>query len=72
MFSFPSDNRKNRARLQVGDSDWSSPQSFDAIGSIYSVALKSTTGRTEMNVGVSVTEGEGKVSFLVSRLIELI
>jgi vacuolar protein sorting-associated protein 13A/C len=67
MFSFPSENRKNRARLQVGDSDWSSPQSFDAIGSAYSVALKSTTGRTEMNVGVSVTEGEGKVSCSCNR-----
>jgi len=61
MFSYQSDNKKNRSRLKVGDSQWSSPQSFDAIGSTYSVALKSQSGRSEMNVGVSIVEGEGKV-----------
>ncbi|KAF2674902.1 vacuolar protein sorting-associated protein 13 [Microthyrium microscopicum] len=60
MFSFPSENRKNRARIKVGDSQWSSPQSFDAIGSTYNVTLKSASQRTEMNVGVSIVEGEGK------------
>jgi vacuolar protein sorting-associated protein 13A/C len=61
MFSFPNDNRKNRVRLKIGDSDWSSPQSFDAIGSTYSVGLKSVNSRAQMAVGVSITEGEGKV-----------
>jgi vacuolar protein sorting-associated protein 13A/C len=61
MFSFPTDDRKNRALLKVGDSEWSKPQSFDAIGSTYSVALNSSTGRQEMDIGVSVEEGEGKV-----------
>ena len=61
MFSFPSDDRKNRALLKVGDSNWSKPQSFDAIGSTYDVTLPSTAGRSEMHVGVTVEEGEGKV-----------
>lgn len=61
MFSFPSDERKNRALIKVGDSAWSKPQSFDAIGSTYHVALPSTDGRTEMHVGVTVSQGEGKV-----------
>jgi vacuolar protein sorting-associated protein 13A/C len=63
MFSFPTDDRKNRALLKVGESDWSKPQSLDAIGSTYSVTLNSSAGRQEMDVGVSVEEGEGKVCF---------
>ena len=61
MFSFPTDDPKNRALLKIDDSAWSKPQSFDAIGSNYSVALQSSNGRSEMHVGVSVEEGEGKV-----------
>jgi vacuolar protein sorting-associated protein 13A/C len=64
MFAFPQDKGKNRARLKIGDSDWSSPQSFDAIGSTYSVSIKSTVDRSQMVVGVSIVEGEGKVSCL--------
>jgi len=60
MFSFPSDDRKNRAMLKVGDTTWSKPQSFDAIGSTFDVALPSSTSKTEMHVGVSIAEGEGK------------
>ena len=60
MFSYPSDDRKNRALLRVGDSGWSKPQSFDAIGSTFDAAIPGSQGRTEMHVGVSVAEGEGK------------
>jgi vacuolar protein sorting-associated protein 13A/C len=62
MFSFPTDDRKNRALMKLGDSQWSKPQSFDAIGSTYNVTLPSASGRTEMNIGVAIEEGEGKVS----------
>lgn len=62
MFSFPTDDHKNRALIKVGDTSWSKPQSFDAIGSTYNVALPSAQGRSEMHVGVTVEEGEGKVS----------
>ena len=60
MFSFPSDDRKNRAMLKIGDSSWSKPQSFDAIGSAFDAVLPSTNNRSEMHVGVSVAEGDGK------------
>src|SRR2546429_5907278 len=34
MFSYPNnDDQRNRVILKVGDSNWSRPQSFDAIGS---------------------------------------
>ena len=61
MFSYPGgEDRKNRASIKVGDSAWSKPQSFDAIGSSFETTLPSANGKSEMNVGVSVAEGEGK------------
>ena len=61
MFSFPTDDQKNRALIKVGDSSWSKAQSFDAIGSEYNVQVPSSSGKSEMHVGVSVMQGEGKV-----------
>ncbi|KAF2749676.1 vacuolar protein sorting-associated protein 13 [Sporormia fimetaria CBS 119925] len=60
MFSYPTDDKKNRALLKLGDSGWSKPQSLDAIGSNYAVSLPATQARAEMQIGVSVAEGEGK------------
>ncbi|MCJ1472238.1 hypothetical protein MMC13_000885 [Lambiella insularis] len=60
MFSYPSDDRKNRALLKIGNSTWSKPQSFDAIGSSFDAVIPSSTSRSEMHVGISVAEGEGK------------
>ncbi|KAL8703518.1 MAG: hypothetical protein Q9201_003303 [Fulgogasparrea decipioides] len=60
MFSYPSDDRKNRATLKVGDSSWSKPQSFDAIGSTFEAVLPSPSSQSELSVGISVAEGEGK------------
>jgi vacuolar protein sorting-associated protein 13A/C len=62
LFSFPRDKGKKRASIKVGKSKFSSPQSFDAIGSTYSVALKAPDSPLEMTAGVSIEEGEGKVS----------
>lgn len=60
LFSYPSDDRKNRALLKIGDSSWSKPQSFDAIGSAFDATLPTQGSRSEMHVGISVREGEGK------------
>ncbi|KAI5802352.1 hypothetical protein FPQ18DRAFT_313508 [Pyronema domesticum] len=60
MFSYPNDERQNRAVFKVGDSNWSRPQSFEAVGSISDVVLPSTTRQTEVHVGITVDEGEGK------------
>jgi len=64
MFSFPTDDQSNRASIKVGDSQWSKPQSFDAIGSTYDVSVPAAGGRSEMQLGVTVSQGEGKVSNL--------
>ncbi|KAL1604284.1 Vacuolar protein sorting-associated protein 13 [Nothophoma quercina] len=60
MFSYPSENKKNRALIKVGDSSWSKPQSLDAIGSTYAVSIPASNSRSDMHLGVSVAEGEGK------------
>lgn len=62
LYSYATDDRKNRSLLRIGESSWSKPQSFDAIGSAYEVVLPSASGKSELHVGVSVTEGEGKYS----------
>ncbi len=61
MFSYATEDNRNRALLKVGDSEWSKPQSFDAIGSSAEVALQSTRTRvTEIHIGITVEPGEGK------------
>lgn len=60
LYSYPSDDQKNRSLLKIGESAWSKPQSFDAIGSTYEVVLPAANNKTEFHAGVSVTEGEGK------------
>ena len=60
MYSYPTEDTKNRSLLKIADSAWSRPQSFEAIGSTFEVTLPDRRGRSELNVGVSVVEGEGK------------
>ncbi|EKD14034.1 uncharacterized protein L3040_007960 [Drepanopeziza brunnea f. sp. 'multigermtubi'] len=60
MFAFGGDDQRNRVLLKVGDSSWSKPQSFDAIGSTVDVVLPSATKNTEIHVGITIESGEGK------------
>lgn len=60
MFSYPTDDRRNRALIKVRGSAWSQPVSFDAIGATIDVKLPSESGRSEMHAGLVVEEGEGK------------
>lgn len=60
MYSYGSDDQKNRSILKVGDSAWSKPQSFEALGSTFEVVFPDRQGRSEFHSGVSVAEGEGK------------
>ncbi|RYP19640.1 hypothetical protein DL765_003233 [Monosporascus sp. GIB2] len=60
MFSYGNDDQRNRALLKLGDSEWSKPQSFDAIGSTTDVVLQSTKNDAEIHIGITVDSGEGK------------
>ncbi|KAI1407326.1 vacuolar protein sorting-associated protein 13 [Hypoxylon sp. FL1857] len=60
MFSYANDDQRNRALLRIGDSEWSKPQSFDAIGSTTEIVLPSSGGDSEIHAGMTVEPGEGK------------
>ncbi|KYK54262.1 vacuolar protein sorting-associated protein vps13 [Drechmeria coniospora] len=60
MFSYGNDDHRNRALLKVDESEWSKPQSFDAIGSTSEVVLTSTSKQREIHVGITVKSGDGK------------
>lgn len=60
MFSYPTDDQRNRSMVKIGESAWSKPQSFEAIGSAFEAVLPDRLGRSEFHSGVSVAEGEGK------------
>ncbi|PYH34659.1 membrane morphogenesis protein VPS13 [Aspergillus neoniger CBS 115656] len=60
MYSYHTDDQKNRSMLRIGESAWSKPQSFEAIGSTFEVVLPDKHGRSEIHSGVSVAEGDGK------------
>ncbi|KAL7343935.1 hypothetical protein BJY59DRAFT_711306 [Rhodotorula toruloides] len=69
MFSFPTDDRRNRALLRIGDSNWSAPLSFETVGLTTEVVLPSATGKEEVRVGLKVTEGLG--DYKLTRVITL-
>ncbi|KAF6839500.1 vacuolar protein sorting-associated protein vps13 [Colletotrichum musicola] len=60
MFSYGNDDHRNRILLQIADSEWSKPQSFDAIGSTTEVVLLSPSRNTEVHIGITTEAGEGK------------
>lgn len=60
MFSYGNDDNRNRALLKVADSEWSKPQSFDAVGSTSEVILNSGSKNKEIHLGITVESGEGK------------
>lgn len=64
MFSFNNNDQKNRALIKVTDSDWSKPQSFDAIGSTAEVVLQSPTRNAEVHLGITVDSGLGKYNMI--------
>lgn len=64
MFSFGNDDQRNRVALRAGDSDWSKPQSFDAIGSTSEVVLNSSARNAEIHLGISIEPGQGKYKMI--------
>ncbi|RDW68381.1 hypothetical protein BP5796_09038 [Coleophoma crateriformis] len=60
MFAFGADDQRNRALLKVGESAWSKPQSFDAIGSTVDVVLPASNKNTEIHIGITTEAGDGK------------
>ncbi|PWN54382.1 hypothetical protein IE53DRAFT_157097 [Violaceomyces palustris] len=69
LFSYSSNDRRNRVLLRVGDSGWSRPLSFEAIGSETAVVIPSASRNEEIHVGLTVEDGLGK--FKLSKVVKL-
>ncbi|KAH9459830.1 hypothetical protein Pst134EB_008053 [Puccinia striiformis f. sp. tritici] len=60
LFSHLSDDKRNRAIIRVGDSNWSKGINFDVVGANQQVAMQTSTKTSEYRVGLTVSEGLGK------------
>ncbi|WVR05901.1 hypothetical protein IAU60_002927 [Kwoniella sp. DSM 27419] len=60
MFGFPSEDRRNRLYLQVDDSKWSKPISFEPVSADMQIVMQSESSDNEYFVGLSYAEGIGK------------
>lgn len=61
MFSFEKfGDRQNRALLKIGDSNWTSPLSLDAIGQNNAINALIPNKQIGMDVAVSIEEGTGR------------
>ncbi|KAF9166895.1 hypothetical protein DFQ26_006563 [Actinomortierella ambigua] len=61
MFSYGKIETGNRTLVQVGgDSQWSHPVSFEAVGSIMEIAVNAQERNEEIHLGVNVEHGKGK------------
>lgn len=70
MFSFDKDDdRRNRAMIKIGDSGWTTPVSFDAIGQTISAKAQLNNRQTEMNIGITINDGEGKYN--LSKVVDI-
>lgn len=71
MFSYDTDDRKNRALVKVGNSGWSHPQSFEAAGQAYEVVIEREyeDDPGEAHLGINIEHGLGQVFPLTSWLM---
>lgn len=69
LFSQPSNDRRNRMLLKVGDSQWSRPLTFEAVGSQTEVVIPSSRKNEEYYAGLAIEDGLGK--FKLSKVVKL-
>ncbi|KAI7902142.1 uncharacterized protein BX663DRAFT_436105 [Cokeromyces recurvatus] len=60
LYSYPNIDNRNRTLIRVDTTEWSQPLSFEAIGTVYDVALPNQGHSEEIHVGIHVQEGQGK------------
>ncbi|KAG0173105.1 hypothetical protein DFQ30_008890 [Apophysomyces sp. BC1015] len=66
MYSYQKLHNGNRSLIQVSGSDWSRPVSFEAIGSAYDVVIPTPSKTEEVHVGISVQEGQAKLTKVIT------
>src|SRR5271163_1467798 len=65
MFSYDTDDRKNRALVKVGQSGWSDPQSFEALGQASEAIIERQWEKDpgDAHLGISIGSGLGQYKF---------
>ena len=65
MFSYDTDDRKNRALIKIGQSGYSPPQSFEAVGQASEAVIPKEwkDDIVEAHLGITVEHGLGPVGF---------
>ncbi|KAF8984234.1 hypothetical protein BGZ46_008534 [Entomortierella lignicola] len=70
MFSYGKAENGNRVLIQVaGNSQWSRPVSFEAVGSIMEIAVQAAEKKEELHLGLSVDIGKGK--YALTRVVTI-
>ncbi|KAF9435541.1 hypothetical protein BGZ76_006083 [Entomortierella beljakovae] len=70
MFSYGKAENGNRVLIQAaGNSQWSRPVSFEAVGSIMEIAVQSAEKKEEFHLGLSVDIGKGK--YALTRVVTI-
>ncbi|KAJ1680426.1 Vacuolar protein sorting-associated protein 13 [Spiromyces aspiralis] len=60
MFSYGTLDLRNRALVKVGNSKWSEPLSFEALGSSFVIEIPGRNSRDRIHLGVEVEPGQGR------------
>ncbi len=62
MFSYDTDDRRNRTLIKVGNSGWSPPQGFDAVGQASEAVIEREWENDpgDAHLGISITHGLGQ------------
>ncbi|KAI5965822.1 VPS13 [Candida pseudojiufengensis] len=70
MFSFDKNgDKRNRATIKSDDTVWSRPMSFDTIGQSSHLSLQMLGKQKEINLGVTISEGEGAYNLIKTVII---
>ena len=68
LFGYSNEDRRNRLYVQVDDSKWSKPVSFEPVAADMQLVMQAQNQQSDYYVGLSYTEGLGKVSPLFSSI----
>ena len=68
MFSYDTDDRRNRTLIRVGKSGWSPPQSFEAVGQASEAVIprEYDDDPGDAHLGIAISSGLSQVSTYVS------
>jgi vacuolar protein sorting-associated protein 13A/C len=71
MFSYDTDDRRNRALIKVGNSSWSPPQSFEAVGQASEAVIEREWENDPGNAHLGITIGHGEGQYKLTKIVSI-